>query len=105
MRRDPSPDGEGFATPPFLAMGDGQSVMWNRSLSKDMAGAGVAPSDRQHAVYSLRQALGRVGAKRLVVGHTPQVRARRGLCLQCGWCFAVCWVESVVAASAFGVAV
>ena len=31
MRRDSTDDG--FASPPFLAMGDGKSVMWNRQLS------------------------------------------------------------------------
>lgn len=71
MRRDKLMDEEGFATPPFLAMGDGNSVMWNRQLSRESY---ANPIDRFHACNMVTQALARVGAKRLVVGHTPQMR-------------------------------
>jgi hypothetical protein len=71
MRRDKLPDDEGYATPPFLAMGDGNSVMWNRQLSRESY---ANPIDRFHACNMVAQALARVGAKRLVVGHTPQMR-------------------------------
>jgi hypothetical protein len=71
MRRDRLTEEEGFATPPFLAMGDGNSVMWNRQLSRESY---VNPIDRFHACNMVTQALARIGAKRLVVGHTPQVR-------------------------------
>jgi hypothetical protein len=71
MRRDALPDGEGFASPPFLAMGDGNSVMWNRQLSRESY---ANPIDRFHACNMVGQALARIGAKRLVVGHTPQLR-------------------------------
>ncbi|GBF92592.1 Ser Thr phosphatase [Raphidocelis subcapitata] len=69
MRRDRVE--EGFASPPFLAMGDGKSVMWNRQLSVEKW---VNPVDRFRAVSMVSQALAGVGAKRLVVGHTPQMR-------------------------------
>jgi len=76
MRRDRLPADEedeegGFAAPPFLAMGDANSVMWNRSLGRE---AFPSPIDRIHACNAVTQALERVGAKRLVVGHTPQMR-------------------------------
>lgn len=71
MRRDKLPDDDGYATPPFLAMGDGNSVMWNRQLSRESY---ANPIDRFHACNMVAQALARVGAKRLVVGHTPQMR-------------------------------
>lgn len=71
MRRDKVEDGNGFASPPFPAMGDGHSVMWNRSLSKEFYSN---PSDRYHACNNVTQALRKIGAKRLVVGHTPQMR-------------------------------
>jgi hypothetical protein len=73
MRRDRLTDEEGFATPPFLAMGDGNSVMWNRQLSRESY---TNPIDRFHACNMVTQALARIGAKRLVVGHTPQVGPR-----------------------------
>eukprot|EP00879_Flechtneria_rotunda_P009469 GHRR01009912.1.p1 GENE.GHRR01009912.1~~GHRR01009912.1.p1 ORF type:complete len:207 (+),score=39.02 GHRR01009912.1:828-1448(+) len=71
MRRDKLPDEDGYATPPFLAMGDGNSVMWNRQLSREHY---ANPIDRFHACNMVQQALARIGAKRLVVGHTPQMR-------------------------------
>ncbi|GFR41016.1 hypothetical protein Agub_g1448 [Astrephomene gubernaculifera] len=67
MRGDLAPDG-GPCKPPVVAMG-ANSVMWNRSLSKDFA----SPNERYHACRNLQQALARVGGRRLVVGHTPQV--------------------------------
>ncbi len=78
MRREQSPtDEDAYATPPFLAMGDGTSVMWNRSLSKEIF---TNPIDRYHACNYVSQALARVGARRLVVGHTPQ---QRGVNCEC----------------------
>jgi len=71
MRRDKLTEEDGFATPPFLAMGDGNSVMWNRQLSRESY---TNPIDRFHACNMVSQALARIGAKRLVVGHTPQMR-------------------------------
>ena len=59
----------GKALPPFLAMGNASSVMWNRSLSKEKW---PSPSDRYSACRALQQALANIGAKRLIVGHTPQ---------------------------------
>jgi len=71
MRRDKLQDEDGYATPPFLAMGDGNSVMWNRQLSRESY---ANPIDRFHACNMVSQALARIGASRLVVGHTPQMR-------------------------------
>ena len=73
MRGENKVDG-GKALPPFLAMGDSNSVMWNRTLSKEKW---PSPSDRYSACRALQQALAKVGAARLVVGHTPQVRLVR----------------------------
>lgn len=81
MRGDKLPDG-GRAVPPFLAMGDGSSVMWNRMLSKERF---PTPYERIHACSSLRQALDRVDAKRLVVGHTPQLGGANCECDGCVW--------------------
>jgi len=69
MRADRTPEG-GKAAPPFLAMGDGSSVVWNRTLSRENF---QTPYDRVHACSALKQTLGRLNAKRLVVGHTPQL--------------------------------
>eukprot|EP00798_Chlamydomonas_sp_ICE-L_P008041 gene8041-1275_t len=69
MRADTTAEG-GKAAPPFLAMGDSNSVFWNRELSKETF---PSPYDRYNACNKLKQALAKVGAKRLVVGHTPQV--------------------------------
>ncbi len=77
MRRDKLPDGEGYAAPPFLAMGDGNSVMWNRQLGRESY---TNPIDRFHACNLVGQALARAGAARLVVGHTPQMRGVNSEC-------------------------
>lgn len=70
MRGDSSEDSDGKMAPPFLAMGDSNSVMWNRVLSKEQF---PSPYHRYRACNALSQALTAVGAKRLVVGHTPQM--------------------------------
>ncbi|GIL72967.1 hypothetical protein Vretimale_4613 [Volvox reticuliferus] len=69
MRGDQQPDGN-KCPPPFLAMGDANSVMWNRTLSKERF---ATPYERYHACRALQQALAKVRGKRLVVGHTPQL--------------------------------
>ncbi|GAX79729.1 hypothetical protein CEUSTIGMA_g7170.t1 [Chlamydomonas eustigma] len=69
MRAENKVDG-GKAQPPFLAMGDASSIMWNRSQSKEKW---PSASDRYTACRSLQQALDKIGASRLVVGHTPQI--------------------------------
>ncbi|KAG1671773.1 hypothetical protein FOA52_000150 [Chlamydomonas sp. UWO 241] len=69
MRADQTLDG-GKALPPFLAMGDSTSVMWNRTQSKERY---PSQHERSHACSALRQALEMAGGKRLVVGHTPQI--------------------------------
>lgn len=69
MRAD-SNEGGGTAAPPFIAMGDSNSVMWNRQLSREHF---ASPLEKWRACNALQQALERVGASRLVVGHTPQL--------------------------------
>lgn len=69
MRGDRGADGSA-APPPFLAMGDSQSVMWNRAYGKERYGS---PAERYHACRQLSAALDLAGAARLVVGHTPQL--------------------------------
>jgi hypothetical protein len=69
MRGDRLPDGA-HAPPPFLAMGDASSVMWNRSVGKERFGSAY---ERHHACAGAGAALDALGAARLVVGHTPQL--------------------------------
>jgi len=74
MRGDqrPGPSGAGgggVAPPPYIAMGDQSSCMWNRSFSKERFGS---PRDRYLACGQLKEALAAAGCRRLVVGHTPQ---------------------------------
>lgn len=57
------------ATPPFPAMGDSNSVMWNRTFGKER----VSDYDRLHMRTQLDQTLKKLGAKAMVVGHTPQM--------------------------------
>ncbi len=56
--------------------------MWNRTLSRERF---PTPYERFHACSSLRQALERVQAKRLVVGHTPQLGGANCECEGCVW--------------------
>lgn len=69
MRAEKTVDG-GKAMPPFLAMGDSSSVMWNRTQSKERF---PSPNERYHACRTLKQAMEKIGSQRLVVGHTPQI--------------------------------
>jgi len=76
MRAERKADG-GKATPPFLAMGDAKSVMWNRSQSREKF---PSPNERYGACRALQQALEKAGASRLVVGHTPQLKGANCEC-------------------------
>jgi hypothetical protein len=76
MRAERKADG-GKATPPFLAMGDANSVMWNRSQSREKF---PSPNERYGACRALQQALEKAGASRLVVGHTPQLKGANCEC-------------------------
>ena len=69
MRGDRRADGSA-APPPFLAMGDASSVMWNRSYGKERY---ASPAERHGACRQLKTALDAAGCDRLVVGHTPQL--------------------------------
>lgn len=44
--------------------------MWNRTFGKEQW---INPYDRYHACNLLKQTLEPIGAKRMVVGHTPQM--------------------------------
>ena len=55
--------------PPFPAMGDGNSVMWNRTFGKER----VSPYDRIQMKMQLDKTLNKLGATAMVVGHTPQM--------------------------------
>lgn len=77
MRGDRLPDGA-HAPPPFLAMGDASSVMWNRAVGKERFGSAY---ERHHACAGAGAALDALGAARLVVGHTPQLA---GANCECG---------------------
>lgn len=61
-------DGE-VAAPPFPAMGDSNSVMWNRTFGKERVGE----YDRIHMGMQLNAALVALNAQAMVVGHTPQM--------------------------------
>eukprot|EP01026_Neomeris_dumetosa_P068565 TRINITY_DN671_c0_g2_i2.p1 TRINITY_DN671_c0_g2~~TRINITY_DN671_c0_g2_i2.p1 ORF type:complete len:430 (+),score=59.12 TRINITY_DN671_c0_g2_i2:22-1290(+) len=69
MRGDLMDDG-GYMPPPFLAMGDEGSVMWNRSYSRENINKLV----RRQTSNMLKHVLDECGVKRLVVGHTPQLQ-------------------------------
>jgi hypothetical protein len=56
--------------------------MWNRTLSRERF---PTPYERFHACSALKQALARIGAKRLVVGHTPQLGGVNCECDGCVW--------------------
>ena len=64
-------------SPPFTAMGDSNSVMWNRTFGKEKC----SPYDRMHMKMQLDATLDQIGAKAMVVGHTPQMS---GLNAECG---------------------
>lgn len=69
MRGDRRADGSA-APPPFLAMGDASSVMWNRAYGKERY---ASQAERAGACRQLKAALDAAGCDRLVVGHTPQL--------------------------------
>jgi hypothetical protein len=81
MRGDRLSDGS-RAPPPFLAMGDRRSVMWNRTFSQECFGTFY---DKYHACNQLRQVLDRTGCKRLVIGHTPQQQGLNSECEGMVW--------------------
>lgn len=58
------------ATPPYIAMGGSNSIMWNRTLSQENFNT---PYDKFYACSLAKSVLKKLKAKRLIVGHTPQV--------------------------------
>lgn len=60
----------GKATPPYIAMGGPNSILWNRTLAQEQYSI---PSEKIHACSLAKSVLKKLKAKRLVVGHTPQV--------------------------------
>lgn len=63
-------------SPPFTAMGDSNSVMWNRTFGKERC----SPYDRMHMKMQLDATLDQLGAKAMVVGHTPQMSGLNAEC-------------------------
>ena len=61
---------EGRATPPYIAMGGPNSILWNRTLAQEHF---PTPYDKMYACSLVKSVLKKVKANRLVVGHTPQV--------------------------------
>ena len=60
----------GRATPPYIAMGGPNSILWNRTLAQEQFST---PYDKFNACSLIKSVLKKLDAKRLVVGHTPQV--------------------------------
>lgn len=77
MRGDEDASG-GKATPPYIAMGGPHSIMWNRTLGQEVF---KTQYERYHACSMAKSVLCKLGAKRLVVGHTPQMA---GCNCECG---------------------
>ncbi|KAK9816933.1 hypothetical protein WJX72_007178 [[Myrmecia] bisecta] len=63
--------------PPYLAMGDASSVMWNRAFSKEKF---ATPHERYVISLQLKQTLQMIDAKQLVIGHTPQLVGANSEC-------------------------
>lgn len=63
-------------SPPFTAMGDSNSVMWNRTFGKERC----SPYDRMQMKMQLDATLNELGAKAMVVGHTPQMSGLNAEC-------------------------
>lgn len=63
-------------SPPFTAMGDSNSVMWNRTFGKERC----SPYDRMQMKMQLDATLDQLGAKAMVVGHTPQMSGLNAEC-------------------------
>lgn len=62
--------------PPFPAMGDGNSVMWNRTFGKERA----SPYDRIQMKIQLDKTLNELNATAMVIGHTPQMAGINAEC-------------------------
>ena len=57
--------------PPFLAMGSSHSVMWNRDFGQERF---KSFQQRWKACTDVEGMLKLLGARQLIIGHTPQVR-------------------------------
>jgi len=68
MRGDITENGR--ATPPYIAMGGPNSILWNRTLAQEQF---PTPYDKFYACSLVKSVLKKLSAKRLVVGHTPQM--------------------------------
>ncbi|GMH33894.1 hypothetical protein BSKO_01728 [Bryopsis sp. KO-2023] len=77
MRGEVNDDGS-KATPPYIAMGGANSILWNRTLAQEKFKSAY---DKYFACSLLKTSLGKLGKKRLVVGHTPQIN---GCNCECG---------------------
>lgn len=77
MRAEDDVEG-GKATPPYIAMGGPQSILWNRTFGQEVF---KTQYERYHACSMVKNVLSKLGAKQLVVGHTPQLS---GCNCECG---------------------
>lgn len=59
--------------PPFLAMGSSASVMWNRDFGQERF---KSLQQRWKACMDVEGMLTLLGARQLIIGHTPQVGCR-----------------------------
>ena len=69
--------------PPFLAMGSSHSVMWNRDFGQERF---KNFQQRWKACTDVEGMLKLLGARQLIIGHTPQVRLSgfpKSLCMRC----------------------
>jgi len=82
MRGDPVGEGGRPAPPPFLAMGDQSSLMWNRTFSKERFSN---PRDKYTVCQQLNEALQAIKCERMVVGHTPQFSGCNAECNRKVW--------------------
>eukprot|EP00210_Caulerpa_lentillifera_P000493 g476.t1 len=58
------------ATPPYIAMGGSNSILWNRTLAQERFNT---PYERYYACSLVKSVLKKLKLKRIVLGHTPQL--------------------------------
>lgn len=76
MRGEVNEDGS-KATPPYIAMGGTNSILWNRTLAQEKFKTAY---DKYLACSQLKRCMAMLGKKRLVVGHTPQMSGCNSEC-------------------------
>eukprot|EP00210_Caulerpa_lentillifera_P002342 g2247.t1 len=76
MKGDITPTGS-KSTPPYIAMGGPNSILWNRTLGQERFDTSY---DKYYACSMVKSVLKKVKAKRLVLGHTPQITGCNSEC-------------------------